>query len=175
MRKILCCLATLGLTLGLIVHIISLIGIYIEDKVPYIWVLHVGVFIVLFPAILELRKNQELLKANAKTKRNPLKFFKMMFKDAPAPFMYLFILFFIYSFINFFLFMDVGMNGVPSIIDGKYVINNHGSIIKELTEAEYFKMKANELRGFSGHWMLFYGVAMGVLWPPKKKELDSSE
>lgn len=169
MKKIIFLLAALGLILGLIVHIVSILGIYIGDSIPFIWVLHLAIFIVWLPTILELRKNKEFMAADAKSKRNPLKFFQMMFKNAPAPVMYLTMFFFIYSFINFFIFMQIEMNGVPDIIDGQYVINNHGSIIKMLTEAEFYKIKANELRGYSGHWLLFYGIAMGVLWPEKEK------
>lgn len=55
-------------------------------------------------------------------------------------------------------------------MDGKYVIHNRGSIVKELTETEYFKMKAHETLEFSGHWMTFYAVAMGILWPKANKQ-----
>lgn len=63
-----------------------------------------------------------------------------------------------------------GQGGVPGIMDGKYVIHNRGSIVKELTETEYFKMKAHETLEFSGHWMTFYAVAMGILWPKANKQ-----
>ena len=45
MKKIICYIAGLGLIFGLIIHIISLFGIYIGDKIPFIWALHIGVFI----------------------------------------------------------------------------------------------------------------------------------
>jgi len=165
MKKTLCYIAGLGLILGLIVHVISLFGIYIGDRIPFVWVLHVGIFIVWIPAILELKKNPEFQQPDFKTSMNPKKFYGAVFKDTPKPIMYLSIGFFIYAAINFILFMQASGGGVPDIMDGKYVINNHGSIIRELTEIEYFKLKANELRGFSGHWMAFYGFAMGILWP----------
>lgn len=168
MKKTLCYIAGLGLILGFIVHIVSLIGIYIGDKFPYIWALHIGVFIVWIPAILELRKNPEIKNPNFKTSINPFKFFRIIFKDTPRPVMIISIIFFFYASINFWLFTQASSGGVPEVIDGKYVINNHGSIIKELTESEYFKMKANDIRGFSGHWMAFYGLAVGILWPKKE-------
>jgi hypothetical protein len=56
MKKTLCYLAGLGLVLGLIVHIFSLLGIYIGDKILFILTLHIGIFIVWIPAILELKK-----------------------------------------------------------------------------------------------------------------------
>jgi hypothetical protein len=57
------------------------------------------------------------------------------------------------------------LEGSPDIIDGKYVLENHGTLIRELSEVEYFKLRANEIRGFSGHWMVFYSLSMGILWP----------
>ena len=170
MKKTLCFIAGLGLLLGFIVHVVSLFGFYIGEKFPFIWALHVGIFIVWLPAILELKKNPELNQQNAVNFSNPFKVFGIIFKDTPKPVMIISVVFFFYATINFLLFMLAGQGGVPDIIDGKYVIHNHGSIMNELTETEYFKMKANEIRGFSGHWMAFYGFAMGILWPKIKTQ-----
>ena len=174
LNDILCIAAAIGLILGLIVHVISVLGIYIEDKVPYIWILHIGIFIVWVPAILKLRKQPVLKNPDFRTSLNPYKFFKTIFKNAPIPVMIVILIFFAYTNLNFFLFIKISGGGVPSIINGEYVLQSHGEIIKELTEPEYFKYKANLLRGFSGHWMLFYGFAMGVLWPPKKRKNNST-
>ncbi len=170
MKKTLCCLAGLGLVLGLIVHIISLLGIYIGDKTLFILILHIGIFIVWIPAILELKKNSEFQQPEFMTNINPKKLFGAIFKDTPKPVLYISIGFFIYATINFILFIQASGGGVPDFLDGKYVLNNRGSIIRELTESEYYRMKANELRGLSGHWMSFYGFAMGILWPKKINE-----
>lgn len=59
--------------------------------------------------------------------------------------------------------------GGPHIVDGKYVLQNHGNIIREITMEEYDAFQANELRGFSGHWMAFYAFAAGILYPKKYK------
>lgn len=170
MKKTLCFISGLGFILGFIVHVVSLLGIYLGEKFPFIWALHVGIFIVWLPAILELNKNPELKQQNIGTLSNPFKFFGIMFKNAPKPIMIISVVFFFYATINFLLYMLAGQGGVPDIIDGKYVIHNHGSIINELSETEYLKMKANVIRGFSGHWMAFYGVAMGILWPKTDKQ-----
>lgn len=170
MKKTLCIIAGIGFVLGLIVHLISLAGIYIGDKVPYIWGLHIGVFIVWLPAILELRKNPDLKQPSFGTMTNPFKFFGTIFKDKPKPLMIISVVFFFYAIINFSLSMQAGEGGVPDIMDGKFIINNHGSIIRELTEVEYNRMRANEIRGFSGHWMAFYSFAMGILWTQTDKQ-----
>lgn len=169
MKKILCYIAGTGFILGLIVHVISLFGIYLGEKFPIIWALHIGIFVVWLPAILELKKNPELNQQNLNSMSNPFKFFGIIFKNTPRPVIIISVFFFFYATINFSLFMIVGQGGVPDIIDGKYVIHNHGSIINELTEIEYYKMKANEIRGFSGHWMAFYSFATAILWPKTDK------
>lgn len=168
MKKTLCYIAGLGLIFGLIIHIISLFGIYIGDKIPFIWALHIGVLIVWLSAIWELRKNPALKSQNFGTITSPLKFFGIIFKDIPKPVMILSVVFFVYATINSFLFIQT-VGGMPDIVDGKYVILDHGTIISDLSETEYFKMKANEIRGFSGHWIGFYGLAMGILWPKMDK------
>jgi hypothetical protein len=169
MKRILCYIAGIGFILGLIVHLISLFGIYLGDKFPVIWALHIGIFLVWIPAIFELTKNPELNQQNFNSMSNPFKFFGIIFKNAPGPVMIISVVFFFYATINFSLFMLAGQGGVPDIIDGRYVIHNHGSIINELTEMEYYKMKANVIRGFSGHWMAFYSVATAILWPKTEK------
>ncbi|MBR8536025.1 hypothetical protein KDU71_10685 [Carboxylicivirga sediminis] len=170
MKKIFFYMAALGLVLGLIVHVISLLGIYIGDTVPYVWALHAGVFVVWLPAILTLKKHPELQQKGFKPNMTPKQFYGILFKSTPPAVVAISAFFFVYMAINFILFMQASMAGTPDIIDGKYVLHNHGEIIRELTEAEYFKMEANTIRGFSGHWMAFYAVAMCILWPGKESE-----
>jgi hypothetical protein len=71
----------------------------------------------------------------------------------------------IYSSINFWLFKTISDEGSANIVDGVYVLQNHGSFVRELTELQYNEYKANNLRGFSGHWMLFYSMSMAILYP----------
>ncbi|HSH03707.1 MAG TPA: hypothetical protein VLL52_14405 [Anaerolineae bacterium] len=61
----------------------------------------------------------------------------------------------VYTILNFFYFMQLSEGGGPSIVDGQFVIQSHGTIIREITEAEYNRQQAYVVRGFSGHWMLF--------------------
>jgi len=168
MKKIFCFIAGLGLILGLIVHIVSLSGIYIGNKIPFVLSLNIAILIVWIPAMLELTKDPELKQLRLQGNKNPLEFLRIIFKNTPKPMVIMILVFFIYMGINFFLFLNFSGGGVPEIMNGKYVIQNHGSIIKELSEIEYLKMQANEIRGFSGHWMAFYSIAMGILWPSKE-------
>jgi len=44
---------------------------------------------------------------------------------------------------------------------------DHGTLIRIITEKEFHHYQANEIRGFSGHWLIFYGFAAAVLYPFK--------
>jgi hypothetical protein len=57
----------------------------------------------------------------------------------------------------------------PGIQNGQYILHNHGQFVRNLTEKEYHHYQANTLRGFSGHWIAFYGMAMAVLYPFNKQ------
>jgi len=46
-------------------------------------------------------------------------------------------------------------------------------LLATLTEKEFHHYKANETRGFSGHWIAFYGIAMAVLFPFQKASSKS--
>ena len=62
---------------------------------------------------------------------------------------------FVYAIVNFALFMVATEGGSRTIQDGKYLLLNHGKLIRELSAGEYRAFGMNEVRGFSGHWMVF--------------------
>ena len=169
-EEILIFLAVIGWVLGFTVHILSIAQIDVEEKVPSIWFLHIGIFIVWIPAILEMRKN-EVLKALQKSgKLNDLKLkehIRVFFKDTPKWIGYLAIAGFFYAVLNFFGVM-IFQKGTPDIIDGKYVLHIQGKIIKTLTDQEYHRFIALKVRGASGHWIAFYGYAAAILYPFKR-------
>jgi hypothetical protein len=65
---------------------------------------------------------------------------------------------FAYAAANFVLFIFHSEGASPSFRDGVYVLQSHGNIIRELTLAEYNLHKSYVIRGFSGHWLVFYLV-----------------
>jgi hypothetical protein len=70
-------------------------------------------------------------------------------------------------FITFFLiFLIQGHAASREIIDGEYVLNNHGTIVRYLSANEYFQMKASELCLFASGWMANYGLMM-YWWFPR--------
>jgi hypothetical protein len=87
-----------------------------------------------------------------------------LFAGAPRWARYLTKAFFAYAVINFALFFVLSEGGVPEERDGKYVLHNHGNVIRELSEEEYERQNAYVLRGFSGHWMVFYLLPLLFFW-----------
>jgi len=163
-KKIFFIIAVVGFILGTLVHIISILEINLQKDLPFIWVLHLVVFVVFIPAVLELKKNKELNK-----RMNPIKQFKTMVKFFPKPLVILTAFFLFYTLFNFLFSMSLLQGGGPNIINGEYVLSNHGKILRTLTEVEYYKFQAHELRAFSGHWMLFFSVSITILFPQKNK------
>jgi hypothetical protein len=82
---------------------------------------------------------------------------KSLFGNIPRPLLAIGVFGFFYAFINFLLAM-IPMSGTPDIKDGHYILHNHGQLVRNLTESEYHSLKARMTRGFSGHWLAFYGI-----------------
>lgn len=167
MKKFLFYFAITGWTLGLIVHLLSLADVNITDKVPFVWVLHIGIFVVWFPTVLDLKYNEEAhayKQQGLLNRLNPFGSFRVIFRRTPTWLLIIAFGSFIYAGLNFLLFMNT-QQGVPDIRNGQYILHNHGELIMTLTEQEYHHYKANEVRGFSGHWLAFYGLAAAVLYP----------
>ncbi|WP_146193491.1 hypothetical protein [Flavobacterium sediminis] len=172
MKKKLFYFAIAGWTSGLMVHLLSLAKINVTETIPFIWVLHIGIFVVWIPVIFELNKNEEFKKYQQLRRQNsvkPFSLFKIIFKETPTWLVVIAIGGFFYAVLNFMLFTS-SQPGVPDFINDQYVLQNHGKLIKVITEQEYHHYKANELRGFSGHWLAFYGMAAAILFPFNKSE-----
>ena len=137
---------------SLFVHLSTFFGIDLSKHIPWVWVLHLGIFVVFIPM---------LFVQGLAPKKD---FWNKIFATIPRWARYTFKAFFAYALINFALFFFLSEGGVPDVRDGKYVLHNHGQVIRELSENEYKLQKAYVLRGFSGHWMVFYLVPAIVFW-----------
>ncbi len=162
MRKYFFYLAIVGWILSAIVQLLLVVGIDVESQCSFTWLLHIGVFAVWFPAILLLIRDKER-SAMMKT-YNPIDFWKALFKGTPVWLVIIALGGFIYTWVSGMWYM-FSVDGVVDIMDGQYVMQNHGSIIKVLTEQEYHSFHIREQMFFSAFWLAFYGIAMGVLYP----------
>ena len=167
-EKIFFYIAVGGFISAVAAHVLSLFEINLQAIFPPVFLLHIIIFVVWIPAVLKMNRIKKEHKAKTGefpkiTIRNLGKYLNYTPKIVLiAP-----IFFMIYAGVNFYIFMMIGEGGGPNIMDGKYVISNHGNIIREITAVEYQKFQANEIRGFSGLWMAFYTAAVAILFPKK--------
>jgi hypothetical protein len=137
--------ALAGFILSLVVHASALLGVDVAARFSGVWLLHVGIFIVFFPLILFVRKD-----FGAKLS------LKQVGVTLPRWVIGVGVLIFLYAFANFLLFMAGSEGGSATMQNGNYVLLSHGTLIRELTASEYVQFQANVVRGFSGHWLVFY-------------------
>lgn len=153
--------AFIGFFTSLLVHLTTFLGINPARHIPWVWVLHLGIFVMFIPMFVA---------QGFTTKKD---FRREIFALIPPWAGYLTKAFFAYALINFALFFFLSDGGVPQERDGKYVLHNHGDVIRELSEEDYERQNAYVLRGFSGHWMVFYLIPSLYFWY-RKDETDGS-
>jgi hypothetical protein len=171
MKKLLFYFAATGWALGLIINLLAWFDIDVSEYLPFIWVLHIGIFIVWIPAIIQLKKKQRPALNIFPAK--PFTLIKSITHGVPQWLVSIAIAGFVYAFINFGLFI-LQLPGTPDIKDGHYILQNHGQLLRQITEKEYHHYKAVTIRGFSGHWIFFYGLAAAMLYPfAKNDELEN--
>ena len=140
--------AGLGLLLSALVHLTAVAGLPMNNY-PYFWMLHLGVFFIFFPFVIALKNS-----------KHPDNAFGELTHIVPTKGLVFLAGLVIYAFVNFGIFMAKSQGGAPDIWNDAYVLQNKGKFIKYITEAEYYALVINEFRGFSGHWMFFYGLPM---------------
>jgi len=125
-------LSLIGLLLSIWVHVGALFGRRVAPDY-FFALLHVGIFVVFFPAIFVAQKRVG--------STNHRDFWKLVTKGSPDGLRYLLYFFFAYAFVNFFVFILQAPPGT----------------------APKGQSPAVEWRGFSGHWMLFYCASFVIL------------
>lgn len=140
--------AAIGFVASLLVHVAALQGVDVAAHFSGVWLLHLGIFAVFIPLVLLYRRD---LGSRTSLLRIATTLPRLVTILGAA--------IFAYAIVNFMLFMAATEGGNPTIHDGKYLLLNHGKLIREISSEEYSAFKANEVRGFSGHWLVFYYVA----------------
>lgn len=59
--------------------------------------------------------------------------------------------------IQFLMPADAHSNG-PSVINGQKVLESHGRIVRQLSDAEYIRYRNYEIRAFASWWMIFFEI-----------------
>lgn len=133
-------LAGLGFLLSLTAHVLALLG----KPCPgggLVWLLHLGVFAVWVPTIILSRRR---LRDVSQTKQ-----MEALWADCPAWMRWAIRTVFVYAIVNFLLFMAT-TTATPKL-------KPRGTPPPAV------------IRGFSGHWMVFYGAAFVTLYSRVRK------
>lgn len=144
MRKAFSILAFIGLLLSLLAHLMAFLGVNLAKYVPWVWWLHIGIFVLTVPL---------LFTQGFKSRKT---FWREFNSRLPSWARRAYKALFLYAIVNFVIFGFLSSGGVPDVCEGKYVLENHGTVIREISKEEYERQKAYVLRLFSGGWMVFY-------------------
>lgn len=147
MKKVLFVAAATGFVVSVLVHLASFTPLPLLKVFPSVFCLHTGIFPIAVTVALT-QKDFSTSLWNLK-------------RELAVPLVCLFA----YAAINFFLTISANQMGVPGEVAGQPVLESHGRIIAHLTATEYESHRNILVRGFSGHWMLFYFVLAAALWP----------
>jgi hypothetical protein len=166
--------ALAGFILSVIIHVSAVLQINAALVLsPFVWILHLGIFIVFIPFVISCY--QTAVKISAAAGRPAMTgagraYFPLSAIRAVFPAWTLVIggLLYVYIMVNFAIFTSSTGGGSPIFEGGKYLLQSHGTLIREITEAEYNGFLMNQVRGFSGHWLAFYFVPFAYFLFRKK-------
>ena len=58
---------------------------------------------------------------------------------------------------QFLMPRDAHSNG-PGVVNGQKVLESHGRVIRQLSDAEFVRYRNYEIRAFASWWMIFFGI-----------------
>lgn len=161
MRRLISIVAFTGFAVSFVIHAATFWGVDLISGHLWVWALHIGIFPLGGLLFFSLRDLFPMWEGG--------QVWKKVYASMPTWLRYAAYAFFAYALINFLLFFLLSEGGSPDFRDGKFVLHDHGKIIRELTEEEYRLQMAYVLRFFSGHWMFFYLTFGAHFWFPKPK------
>ena len=139
--KIFQILALLGFIISTSVHITSIFGVILFEGAM---LLHIGVFIVFIPAIfVNFKTLQAFNFKHSIFKLNPIAQLKALLRGCPDWMIKFTYALFAYAILNF-IYFSVTQNSTG--------------------RADMSGVPPEVLRGFSGHWMIFYWAAFAILY-----------
>jgi hypothetical protein len=165
MNRVMLLLGAGGLLASIVVHLLTFVPGF-PVAMGHVWPLHIVLFIPFFAMIVRLK----VLQPPGMTQRE---YQRAVMRYVPARVRIVAVSAFAYAILNFGVFFVQTSGGGPMQRDGRYYRANHGRIIAEISEAEYHRLEALEVRGFSGHWLVFYAIPMIFFaWVEPKARAD---
>jgi hypothetical protein len=147
-------LAALGLLISIAANVSTFFGVEPMHRWTYIWLLHLGVFVVLIPA------------GSSQNNHGHQRVFRWrdVFGGVPAWMRWMTVWLVIYAPVSALAFVIVCGGGGPSQApDGTYAMMSHGRILRTLTADEYHRASGYEFRFMSSWWIMFYSISLALL------------
>jgi hypothetical protein len=146
-NRLLAALSLTGLALALLAHGLALANVDVSARLPSVWLLHGGGILLLLVCVFA---NRAHFGRHQQARR--------FVTGLPPAIRYLLLALFIYMVLNMAIFVHRSDGGTPALEQGQYVLKDHGRLLRPLSASEYAGYRANEIRGFSGLWLLLYAV-----------------
>jgi hypothetical protein len=163
-RRCLALVAASALAASLIVYALSFVGTTMDEMFRWAMLLHAGVFALFLPMyVVEYSaiKNSKYLwdriwRGLPRWAVRAIQVGGLLFAA------------------HFVLFLVQSHAASPEIVNGAYVLSDHGRIVKELTESQYRWLKGDELRLFATGWLSFYLPLALYWWFPRRATLGAT-
>ena len=154
--------AFIGFLLSLAAHLSTFRSVNLIEQFPFVWALHVGIFIVFIPFILQAKKLYG-------KQNNGRQFFKDYMSALPLYAKIVVYTVGAYAVFNFVTgIISSEKTGNVTEVNGKYMIAKEK---REVSKKEFEESQRLTLRMFSGHWMMFYLIPAFYFLTPKRRRL----
>jgi hypothetical protein len=154
MRKLVAIAAAPGFVAGVCIFIASFFGLTMDKLGAKAFLLHAGIFALAIPLVVIERGSKGVSLFGGKP-RWVVRSIQMLGLLCVAV---------------FFVFLASSHAASPDIINGEYVLNDHGRIVGYISEKDYLFLKGWELRLFASGWMFAYYSLIMHWWFPRREE-----
>ncbi len=154
MRKVVAIVAAPGFLAGIYIFIASFFGLTMDKLGARAVLLHLGIFALFLPLVIVERRSKGV---------DP-------FAGRPRWVVRSMQILGLLCVVVFFVFLALSHAASPEIINGAYVLNNHGKIVGYISERDYLFLKGWELRLFASGWIFFYYTLMMNWWFTRREE-----
>jgi hypothetical protein len=152
-------LAVVGFVISLLVHASTFFGV-VPPKMTFL--LHFGAIVIFIVAVLDWTRvamSRRTTRSMAEARRAHAELSRQSIRAVPTWIKVVCVLCFAYTALNFVLLFVNMEGGAPGNEGNHYYLHIHGKKVRDLTADQFHQMEAYEVRGFSGHWMLFYLIS----------------
>ena len=133
--------ASLLLLVSLAIHVVTFWSFNLADRFPWLWLLHLGIFVFIIPLQLrqwfqQRRVDEELVTLTSELSNSkPAGAFPSV-SGFPSWLTAIYLSLGVYVVVNFFVFI-LGAEGSPYRRGEEYTLENHGKVVREISREAY--------------------------------------